>query len=607
MRPAQLLGVVIKIVRLLLPPPVLLILLLLFLDQVGADGARLGSPALTLPPTLPHGIATGDVTTSSAVLWAHSTATGVITFAYAADFALDPVTVVTRTVVNPLQPVTTPITGLLSNLVYHYRVTTSAGEFANGTLRTAAPVDKPYGLRFGVSGDQRGELSPYPALSNAITPPLHFFVLLGDTIYADFPSPALPISRATTLADFRLKYNEVYSTRFGLNVLADLRGNTALWATTDDHEVLNDFAGGAPVTTDRRFPETSGRINDTARYENGLQAFQEFHPLHSLFYGDVGDERLAHERQLYRYQTYGRDAAVIILDSRSFRDAPLRRADLTNLQDIQRFLSEAFTLGRTMLGSQPLADLQRDLRAAQDQGITWKFVLLPEPLQNLGPAGAQDRYEGFAAERTALLQFIHGQLIRNVVFIAADVHGTLVNNLTYQRAAGQPQILTDAFEITSGPVAFPVTMGPNAIGQASDLGLLNPVAEMLYHNLPVRNDPDDTINDKDDFVKTFLNQQLQPFGYDPIGLAGSPINARLLQGDYLAGHTFGWSEFAIDRLTQVLTVTTWGIPSYTEAELTANPSLILTRTPTTVSQFVVTPTLSGRERLYLPVLQESQK
>lgn len=602
MAPTQLHSVLKQITRLLLAASLLLGLLLFFMDQSGV----VAEPG-AIPVTLPNGIAAGDVTTNSAVLWAHSTATGVITFAYRADLGSTAGVVLTHTVITPLQPVTTVITGLLSNMNYYYSVTNRVGDFTSGQFHTAPPADKRYGLRFGVSGDQRGELRPYLALSNAITMPLDFFVLLGDTIYADSPSPALPISQATTLADFRRKHNEVYSTRLGLNVLADLRSNTAVFATIDDHEVLNDFAGGAAVTTDRRFPETSGRINDTARYENSLQAFQEFHPLHSWFYTEVGDERLAHEHKLYRYQSYGRDAALVIVDSRSFRDAPVRRADLTNLQDIQRFLNEAFTPGRTLLGRQQLADLQHDLLAAQAQGITWKFVLLPEPIQNLGPAGAQDRFEGFAAERTTLLQFIHEQPIRNVVFIAADVHGTLVNNLTYQSATGQPQILTDAFEITTGPVAYPVPLGPTAVRQASDLGLLNPLAEMVYHNLPVRNDTDDTLNDKDDFVKTFLNQQLQPFGYDPIGLADSPINAQLRQGDYLAGHTFGWSEFAIDPTTQVLTVTTWGIPSYTETELTVNPTLILTRTPIIVSQFVVTPTRPATSRLYLPLLQDSQQ
>ena len=88
------------------------------------------------------------------------------------------------------------------------------------------------GLRFGVSGDWRGELSPYPALQNAAERDLDFFVELGDTIYADYPSPAVPADQARTLAEFRAKHSEVYSARFGLNAWAELRSSTPVWAVT---------------------------------------------------------------------------------------------------------------------------------------------------------------------------------------------------------------------------------------------------------------------------------------------------------------------------------------------------------------------------------------
>jgi hypothetical protein len=52
-----------------------------------------------------------------------------------------------------------------------------------------------------------------------------------------------------------------------------------------------------------------------------------------------------------------------------------------------------------MLGNPQLERLEADLLAAQDDGIVWKFVMVPEPIQNLGPVGAADRFEGYAAER----------------------------------------------------------------------------------------------------------------------------------------------------------------------------------------------------------------
>ena len=49
-----------------------------------------------------------------------------------------------------------------------------------------------------------------------------------------------------------------------------------------------------------------------------------------------------------------------------------------------------------------------------------------------------------------MLRFIDEQGINNVVFIAADIHGTLVNDLTYQLESTGEQIPTNAFEITTG-------------------------------------------------------------------------------------------------------------------------------------------------------------
>ena len=67
------------------------------------------------------------------------------------------------------------------------------------------------------------------------------------------------------------------------------------------------------------------------------------------------------------------------------------------------------------------------------------------------------------------------------------------------------------------------------------------------------------------------------------------IDAELLAGDYMAGHVYGWSEFAVDAATQELTVTTYGVPMYVAAEMAERPDAILAHTPEVVSQFVVRP------------------
>ncbi len=462
-----------------------------------------------------------------------------------------------------------------------------------------------------MSGDWRGELSPYPALSNADDRGLKFFVSLGDTIYADYPSPALPKPQAENLADYRIKHQEVYSERFGQNTLADLRRSVSIFAMIDDHEVINDFAGGAPPSSDLRFDQTGEFINQTTLYRSGLQAFFEYNPIRATYYQLPRQPRFHRAPDLYRDQIYGKDAALFILDARSFRDQEL--PGVQNPLDpaqVAAYLARSFNVDpvtgnllppRTLLGLPQILRLKIGLLAAKHLGVTWKFICVPEPIQNLGVIGASDRFEGYAAERAELLAFIEEHQISNVVFIAADVHGTLVNNLTYQQlpeiGPQFPQKPTTAFEITTGAVAFDAPFGPTVFNIAASVlvapgvSLLDVFLQRLSLQLgfPVPNRQAFDLLPrpvKDTALVSLIDQQLAPLGYDPVGLQGSSINATLIQGGYTSLFTFGWTEFEIDPATQKLVVTTWGIEPYTAAEIDATLPL---RQPAIVSQFAVTP------------------
>lgn len=566
------------------------------------------NPRNPQPQSLVHGVASGDVTQTTAILWTRSTFLGEVTFEYATDPEFNNIVgTATATVDNIRVPVQVEIDDLDSGTTYYYRATDAAGDTATGEFKTAAEVGNYQGFRFGATGDWQ-QAPPYPSLKNADQRDLELFVRLGDTIYADLETPALPgVSQARTISDFRTKHAEILTSRFGLNTVPELYASTPILATIDDHEIVDNFAGGAAPGESPDAPDIGSDpeplftdevefVNDTEVYENALQAFQEYHPLEAKFYGETGDARTAGERQLYRYNTYGSDAAVIMLDSRSFRDAQIDPVNPTNPDDVARFLGEAYDPNRTLLGRQQVEDLKADLLDTEQQGITWKFITIPEPIQNFGLLNAEDRFEGYAAERTEILKFIDDNDIDNVVFMAGDFHGTIVNNLTYQTTPGGEQIATSALEIVTGPAAFNDGLfGPTVANLATVAGLITPEQQALYDALPVAADPDSEIDDKDDFIKQLLEEQTTPLGYDPVGLnnnlpqAQNSIDAELLQGDYVATHTFGWTEFDIDEQTQVLTVTTYGIDPYSEAELRANPEAITSREPRIVSQFVVNP------------------
>ena len=560
-------------------------------------------------------VSSGDVTEDSAVLLARSRTAGDVTFdVYQVGSDGGRTLVATRTVANGGADVPSKVAvdGLEDGANYVYVVTDAAGSTSEGRFRTAR-ADGQNGLTFGVTGDWRGELSPYPAIANADDADLDVFLLGGDTIYADYESPGLPgVPQAATLDDYRAKYQEVYGERGGANFFAELLASTSIYATIDDHEVTNDFAGGGLIGTTAEsefrdlFPgdDPTAFVNDSTLYENGLQAWQEHHAIAEEFYGSTGDARTEGERKLYRSQAFGDDAAIMVLDQRSFRDEQIDAvSDPTDLAQIAAFEAASFDPDRTLLGEAQLAELKADLLEAQADGVTWKFIYTPEPFQDLGLRNS-DSWEGYKAERTEILKVIDDKDISNVVFVAADIHATLVNNITYSETPFGEQIATGAFEITTGSVAFDAPFGPSVVSVAADLGLIDDPTLALYDSLPIA--PDDTIpvipglgpvpNDKDDVIRSAFNDlTLTPAGLDPLGLddnlpqADGLIDATLTQGGWVSAHTYGWTEFDIDAHTQALTVTTYGIDAYSEADVVADPETVAMATPRIVSQFTVNP------------------
>lgn len=441
----------------------------------------------------------------------------------------------------------------------------------------------------------------------------------------------MPAAQATSLGEYRLKNAEVYSERFGVNTLADLRALVATFATIDDHEVANDFAGGALIGSDDRFTaafpgdDPAALINSSTLFGNGLRAFQEYNPIADEHYPVTGSDPLFDgRRKLYRARRFGDDAVMIMLDARSFRDPEV---DFGNPAEIPA----VFDPSRTMLGARQLADLRADLLDAHVRGVTWKLVVVPEPIQQLGAVGAADRFEGYFYERNELLRFIHANGIRNVVFICADIHGTVVNDLSFYDTGvpGGNQIPVGAFEISTGAVAFDAPFGQTveAIAASPDFllfadetvqvtGLLfgaidaatladvqalnDPLAENAAYYAALQSGP---LAARNSYQQALLGQLLAAdpvYGaLDPVGLeAGQGIDFTVLAGDnpltpvneaFYQTFTYGWTELDIAADTQELTITTYGIDPYTEAAVVADPAAVSARAPTVLSRFSVRP------------------
>jgi 3-phytase/alkaline phosphatase D len=125
-------------------------------------------------------------------------------------------------------------------------------------------------------------------------------------------------------------------------------------------------------------------------------------------------------------------------------------------------------------------------------------------------------------------------------------------------------------------------------GLAAQLGFISGALKAYYDSLPAFPGLG-----KDNFIEALVNGQTGPLGYDPVGLNNSAIQVSNSIGGYVATHIYGWTEFNVDRDSKALTVTTYGIPSYTYAELHTNTAAVTGRQPTVWQRFQVQPVIGA--------------
>src|SRR5262249_38740005 len=224
-------------------------------------------PAVAPTAAFPDGVSSGDVTQHSAIIWTRAVELGDVTFQIATDPSFHHVRSEHALVTDPLLPVKVDFDHLQSDETYYYRVVDASGDVLQGSFHTAAELGVHRGFHFGIVVDERAPLAPFVAAKNAAAAGLELVVKLGDTIYADFPLSSPP---ATTLDEFRLKHDAVYSTHLGFDFLAELQAVTPVLSMIDDAEGKNDFAGGAappppPIRVSPARPATSSTKRRSTR------------------------------------------------------------------------------------------------------------------------------------------------------------------------------------------------------------------------------------------------------------------------------------------------------------------------------------------------------
>ena len=188
---------------------------------VGGAISRLGvGPTLVVAFLLPAGIgvtragasfdlgvAAGEVTSTSARLWAHSSASGPVMV----DVSTNPNFLGTLVSVAGMadsandNTVQVDVTGLTPDRVHYYRFTMGAEQSRVGSFRAAPDPEHRRTIQFGLTGDADAQPDPMtmmPAFNNfevytAMVSERNFFnINLGDTIYSDSEVPGTPVALA---------------------------------------------------------------------------------------------------------------------------------------------------------------------------------------------------------------------------------------------------------------------------------------------------------------------------------------------------------------------------------------------------------------------------
>lgn len=401
--------------------------------------------AVTTVP-LPHGVASGDIVSRSARVWLRTSGPAQVEVSWrpvdepgtasatgGGQHSERGRTLIVSTNQAGDYTATVHLDNLLPATRYRYQVKARrtdqqspreiVEESGRGLFETPPADDKSSPLTFLWSGDLGGQKRcrdtwvGYPIFYRMLQVKPAFALLLGDTIYGDDVCPSPPNApgsefAAATLDQFRAKHRY----QRGSVALQRFLAAVPVYAIWDDHEVRNNFSGPHDPLT-----------------PVGRQAFLEYWPV------ATPSEDPA---RLYRKFRRGADAEFFLLDTRQYRD---RNADRDSP-------------AKTMLGATQREWLIDGLARST---ATWKFIVSTVPLSN--PKGGSPLLPGndswaraadgtgFQTELRTIVNALLKARVRNVVWLAGDVHYTQVN--AYDPNGDG---VTDFHEFIAGPLsAYP--------------------------------------------------------------------------------------------------------------------------------------------------------
>jgi alkaline phosphatase D len=423
--------------------------MLLGLAAGGAGVANAERKGPVVPIT--HGVIVGDVTSSSALLWARADRNATLNVAVSGGPHGRIAHVEARAADDFSARV--PLEHLRPGTTYRYRAWfslrghgSSPGAVAKGSFRTAPRDRQAAPLRLAFGGDLNGQnvcrdaAEGMPIMETVRARHPDVFVGLGDIIYADNACSAVGLygnaqipgsfGPATDVPTFwaHWRYSRADP---GFQRLLSGTDYVGVW---DDHEVVNDF--GSLTDTRSTPPYTPG----VHLMPLGLRAFLDYTPV------AIAENTPS---RLYRSLRWGKNLELFVLDARQYRDP--------------NFETDTDAHPKTMLGREQLTWLKEKLAASDAK---WKVIVSSVPMSiptgfPAVPNGRDgwanfDQTTGYERELLDILRFMHEHAIRNSVWITTDVH--FAEAFRYTPFAADPGFAV--YELVTGPMnagIFPTT------------------------------------------------------------------------------------------------------------------------------------------------------
>jgi alkaline phosphatase D len=360
-----------------------------------------------------HGVASGDPTSSSVVLWTRITNNEELAEVF---WEVSTDTLLMNVLANGSTTTTSDVDftvnvlveNLPANAWLYYRFSHNGIYSPIGRTRTA-PDAGVENLRFAVmacSNYQDGYFNAYRDVvtKNDVDAILH----LGDYIYEygidDF-SPGGDTSRLhdpdeeiLNLEDYRIRHSQYKLDRD----LQELHRQYPVIAVWDDHETANNsWMGGAENHTE------GAEGNWEARKNDGKRAYFEWMPMRET------------NGSIKRTFSWGSLVDLIMIDTRL--EGRQEQAGTSGAQ--------VTDTNRTLLGAEQLEWFKSNLSQSNAQ---WKIIgnqVMVSPLRIFGNPVNEDQWDGYPAEREKILKHIEDNSIDNCVFLTGDIHTSWANDI----------------------------------------------------------------------------------------------------------------------------------------------------------------------------------